>query len=178
MPASLGPGLRTVSGASSQRTMFFSGSAGRNEFVSSINAPSPLRSAALRNGCAGDVFNAWHRPHDAATRTACFRPLPDRTATVTRVEQNRRRKCRLVSDLQPENSGGSRPGRRPEFRRISHVSERQKTCAEHCHLPPLFWHGSRGDYSCRALASMSAGPMVDFRSAKVDIRALRAKRVI
>ena len=45
MPASLGPGLRTVSGASGHSSMFAAGSAGRHEFFSSIDAQFPPLSA-------------------------------------------------------------------------------------------------------------------------------------
>ena len=100
MPASLGPGLRTVSGASGHSSMFATGSARRSESFSSINTQLALPSAARRRGCARRVFWPWHRPHNTATFRGGSPGVPYFPMTATAVDQHYRRKFLFCSEFQ------------------------------------------------------------------------------
>jgi hypothetical protein len=137
MPASLGPGLRTVSGASGYRSMFAAGSANRNEFFSSIDTPSPPLSAARRLGGARHVFRAWHRPHDTATLRGglrCFSAYPVR---VTANHPSFRRKCQFRGNFRPETQADRGQGEGPSsgaFGVSASGRKRAQNTAIYCHF--------------------------------------------
>ena len=66
MPASLGPGLRTVSGAPGHSSMFAPGARIATSSSRRSIAQFPPLSAARRHSCARQFFRPWHRPHNTA----------------------------------------------------------------------------------------------------------------
>jgi hypothetical protein len=137
MPASLGPGLRTASGACGHRSMFATGPVGRDQFLSLIDAQFPPLSAARRGGSARRIFRQWHRPHNTATRKGGLRRVPAYPVPVTAVDHFRRRKCLFSSKFHLEPVARSDPGRglnSGPFRRSESGTKPRQNTAIYCHF--------------------------------------------
>ena len=154
MPASLGPGLRTVSGASGHNSMFATGSVGRGEFSASIDTQFSPLSAVRRRGCARRVFWPWHRPHNTATFRGRSRGVPDFPMTATAVDQNYRRKLLFCSGFQSRSRRARWPWKGPEFGAVWSLREWHKNAPKHCHLLPLFPSRLAYSYNVRAHSAL------------------------
>jgi hypothetical protein len=178
MPASLGPGLRTVSGASGHRSMFAAGSADRNELFSSIDTQFPPLSAARRLGGARHVFRAWYRPHNTATRRGGLRRFSAYPVRGTAIHQPFWRKCQFHSDFRPEAQADRDQGEGPNsgvFRMSTSGRKRAQNTA---------WFKRRlqlrdaGVDAWGAHSRLSLRERKSFRGAKVHYGVLPATRVI
>jgi hypothetical protein len=138
MPASLGPGLRTVSGAFGHSSMFATGSVGREEFFASIDTQFSPVSAARRRGCARRVFGPWHRPHNTATFREGSRGVPYFPITATAVDHYYQRKFLFYSEFQSRSRRARWLWKGPEFGAVWSLREWHKNAPKHCHLLPLF----------------------------------------
>jgi hypothetical protein len=137
MPASLGPGLRTVSGASGHSRMFAAGSANHNEVFSSIDTQFPLLSAARSLGSARHVFRAWHRPHNTATRRGGLWRFSTYPVRVTATYQSSRRKCQFHNDFRLETQADRGRGEGPNsdvFGVSASGRKRAQNTAIYCHF--------------------------------------------
>ena len=137
MPASLGPGLRTVSGASGCSSMVEIGFADRDGLFTSLVAQFSPPSAAHRSGRERQIFRPWHRPHNTATCKGGWRRVPDDPVPVTESVKSVRRKCLTCNILQ---FGDCRSQRResgvnsgPFGRSESGIKARRNT-AIYCHI--------------------------------------------